>query len=93
MEPIWKRYTQQLTADRVCVDATHKVPKKLTESGMTRLWSMMDVETSCILSQQMLTHEAHEDVLPMLISYAHRCHELGRPLPSRVCSDRGLMDA
>ena len=93
MEPIWKAYTQRLTADRVCIDATFKVPMKLTNTSMTRLWSMMDVETGCLLHQQMLTHEAHEDVLPMLMSYALRCQELGRTLPTHVCSDRGLMDA
>ena len=93
MEPLWKRHTQQLTADRVCIDATFKVPKKLTNSSFTRLWSMMDVETGCLLHQQMLTHETQDDVLPMMWSYAQRCTELGRPLPTRVCSDRGLMDA
>ena len=93
MAPIWMGYTQQLYADRVCIDATFKVPKKLTESSYTRLWSMMDVETGCILTQQMLTHEAHEDVLPMLMAYRQRCRVLNRQPPSRVCSDRGLMDA
>ena len=69
MVPYWNRHTQQLTADRVCIDATFKVPKKLIDGSLTRLWSMMDVDTGCLLHQQMLTHEAHEDVLPMLSSY------------------------
>ena len=57
------------------------MPKKLTNSSFTRLWSMMDVETGCLLHQQMLTHETQDDVLPMMWSYAQRCTELGRPLP------------
>jgi hypothetical protein len=91
-ETLWTRHTQQLTADRVCIDATFKVAKKIQKSGMRLLWSLMDVETSCILHQQMLTHEKHADVLPMLESYAARCREMEVALPTRVCSDRGLMD-
>ena len=88
-----RSYTQQLTADRVCIDATFKVAKRISASPSRMLWSMMDISTGCLLHQQMLTHERHDDVLPMFQSYAARCRELGQPLPSRVCSDRGLMDA
>ena len=90
---IWNSYTQQLTGQHVSIDATHKIAKKVNNGSYTRLWSMVDIETGCILHQQMLTHEAHEDVLPMFKQYATRCRELQRPLPVRVCSDRGLMDA
>jgi hypothetical protein len=87
------RYAQQQVADLVCIDATFKVAKRIRASPSRMLWSMMDISTGCILNQQMLTHERHEDVLPMFRSYAARCRELGKPLPTRVCSDRGLMDA
>ena len=90
---LWTRYTQQLTGDRVCIDATFKVAKRLDSSSSRMLWSMMDLSTGCILHQQLLTHERHADVLPMFVSYAARCRELEVPLPHRVCSDRGLMDA
>jgi hypothetical protein len=91
--PLWTQYTQQLTGTRVCIDATFKVAKRIRNSNVRLLWSMMDIGSQCILSQQFLTHESHEDVLPMLERYAQRCIELSVPLPVRVCSDRGLMDA
>lgn len=53
----------------------------------------MDVDTGFILTQQMLTHENHIDVLPMFEQYVQRCSELSKPLPTRICSDRGLMDS
>ena len=90
---MWTRYTQQLTAERVSIDATFKMPKKVANSSVRMLWSMMDIDTGCILQQQLLTHERHYDILPMLSSYAARCRELGVPFPRRVCSDRGRMDA
>jgi hypothetical protein len=92
-QDVWNRYTQQLTADRVCIDSTFKAPRKMKSSPGRLLWSMMDVQSGCILHQQVLTHEAHNDLRPMFEQYVARCAELGRPLPSRVCSDRGLMDA
>jgi hypothetical protein len=92
---LWTRHAQQLTGDLVCVDSTWKIAKRLNkaDSAGRCLWSMLDIETGCILHQQLLTHEAHSDVSPMLKQYVARSLALGRPLPSRVCSDRGLMDA
>jgi hypothetical protein len=89
---MWTQYSQQLTGERVCIDSTWKVAKRMIQSSGRTLWSMMDVDTGCILTQQVLTHEAAMDVLPMMSSYAARCKELSVPLPRRVCSDRGLMD-
>lgn len=91
--PFWTRHAQQLTSDRVCFDATFKVAKRVHSSSARMLWSMMDLNTGCILTQQLLTHERHDDVLPMFSGYAARCRELRAPLPTRVCSDRGLLDA
>ena len=91
--PSWSLYTQQLTADLVSLDATFKIAFKLQNSSLTRLWTLIDIQTGCILHLQMLTHETHNDILPMLISYRARCEALKRPLPARVCSDRGVMDA
>ena len=93
MMPVWYEHAKQNTAPDVCIDATFKIAKKLRSTAMTRLWSLMDVKTGIILHQQMITHEAHVDVLPMLKQYASRCAELNQPLPRRVCSDRGLMDS
>ncbi|MGH2640028.1 MAG: hypothetical protein ACRDF4_12230, partial [Rhabdochlamydiaceae bacterium] len=89
---LWIRYSQQFTAKRVSIDSTFKIAKRIPKSPTTRLWSMVDIDTGIILVQQLLTHESHVDVCPMLGSYASRCHELKAPLPIRVCSDRGLMD-
>jgi hypothetical protein len=91
---LWTRYTQQLTAERaICIDATFKLAKKVVNTSAKMLWSMMDIDTGCVLHQQLLTHERHDDILPMMASYADRCREMGVSLPRRVCSDRGLMDA
>ena len=90
---MWAAYTQQLTASRVCIDSTWKIAKRLKKSNLRLLWSMMDIETGCILTQQMLTHERHDDLKPMLFQFVARCKELNMPLPARVCSDRGLMDS
>jgi len=90
--PMWTSYTQQLTANRVSIDATFKVAKKIRNSSLTRCWSMVDIDTGVILHQQMLTHECHDDVLPMLKQYVARCKELQVTMPSRVTSDRGLLD-
>jgi hypothetical protein len=92
-EDLWTRYTQQLTADQVCIDSTFKIPMRMQNSSGRMVWSMMDIRTGCILHQQLLTHEKHADLLPMMTQYASRARELGVALPSRVCSDRGLMDA
>ena len=89
---IWTNYTQQLTADQVRIDSSHKVPKRVRDNAFTRLWSMVDIETGVILQQQMLTSETNADILPMLKQHVARCTSLGKPLPFRVCSDRGLMD-
>jgi hypothetical protein len=70
---LWEAYTQQLTASRVCIDSTFKIAKRMRTSNVKLLWSMMDIETGCILTQQMLTHERHEDVQPMLFQYSERC--------------------
>ena len=91
--PSWTTYTQQLTAPLVSLDATFKIAKKLQQSSLTRLWSLIDINTGVILHLQMLTHETHHDILPMLMSYRARCKVLNADLPSRICSDRGLMDA
>jgi hypothetical protein len=42
------------------------VAKRIRDSSVRLLWSMMDVSSQCILTQQFLTHESREDVLPML---------------------------
>jgi len=89
----WQTHAQHQTSDRVSIDATFKIAKKISKSTMTRLWSLIDVNTGVILHQQLITHEFHRDVLPMFNEYANRCRELGQSLPSRICSDRGLMDA
>ena len=91
--PSWSTYTQQLTAPLVSLDATFKIALKLHQSSLTRLWTLIDITTGVILHLQMLTHETHNDILPMLMSYRARCQALNAPLPTRVCSDRGLMDA
>lgn len=89
---LWTRYSQQLTSQRVCFDATFKVAKRVRDTAAHLLWSLMCLDSGCILSQQMITHEKHPDVLPLLEGYARRAVELKQPLPSRVCSDRGKMD-
>ncbi len=89
----WSNYTQQLTADQVSIDSSHKIPKRVTGNAFGRLWSMVDISTGVILQQQMLTNETNEDILPMLKQHVARCISLDKPVPSRVCSDRGLMDA
>ena len=50
---LWTTYMQQLTADRICVDATFKVAKGLTSSASRLLYSMMDMDSGCVLHQQM----------------------------------------
>ena len=89
---LWKAHTQQLTADRVSIDATYKIAKKIRDSNVSRCWSMVDTDTGVILHSQLLTHETHQDVLPMFKQYALRCAELKVPLPSRICTDRARMD-
>ena len=90
---LWTSYTQQLTAERVCMDATFKVVNRIETTSARLLFSMMDIDTRCILTQQLLTHEARQDCLPVLGGYAERCRELGVPVPTRVCNDRGLTDS
>ena len=90
---LWTNYTQQLTARRVCMDATFKVVNRIQATSTRLLFSMMDLDTRCILAQQLLTHEARQDCLPVLSGHAERCKEPGVSLPTRVCNDRGLTDA
>jgi hypothetical protein len=91
---MWAAFTQQLTGERVCFDATYKAAKRITDKqeASRLLWTLMCLRTGCILHQQMLTHERFADVLPLLIEYAKRCRRLKKALPSRVCTDRGLQD-
>jgi hypothetical protein len=92
---LWMQHTQQHTAKRVSVDATFKIAAKVhnRDSPFRMLWTMVDIDTGVICSQQMLTHERSEDVLPMLQGYVARCKELRKPLPVRVSSDRGSRDS
>jgi hypothetical protein len=48
--PLWSRYTQLLTGSRVCIHATFKVAKRIRNSNVRMLWSMMDVSSQCILT-------------------------------------------
>ena len=92
-EQQWKAYTQQLTADYVSIDSSHKIPKRVKGNAFTKLWSMADISTGVILQQQMLTNEANADIQPMLYQHVARCASLGKNTPSRVCTDRGVLDA
>lgn len=65
--PLWMAYTQQLTAERVSIDATFKIANKINKSNLTRCWSMIDIDTGVILHQQLLTHESHREIYRCLV--------------------------
>ena len=90
---MWNLHTQQHTAARaVSIDSTFKIGKKVSGRSHRCLWSLVDVDTGVICSQQMLTNETNEDLMPMIEKYVERCQILDKPLPSRVSTDRGLQD-
>ena len=90
--PLWINYTQRLHSPRLCIDATFKVVKKIKDTNVKLLFSVLDVDTGCIIAQQFLTHETRDDTLPIFEGIAERYKELNQPLPTRVCSDRGHKD-
>lgn len=89
----WTIHGQQNTSVEVVMDANVKIGTKLHLSDFIKLLSLMDNRTGVILHQQMIKHESHKDIAPIISQYVSRSVELGKPLPTRVCTDRPLMDS